>query len=137
MTRRAPFFVLALVLASCGAKTSYLKDAKRTLQVAYDVTKTADSTFSAWSAGHQAQIVATSTSREQAEKNLADFRARRQSVLKAFAVAYTAIGSVAAAIPLVERGVRKDADLIPLLFDVLKAANDVKEAIKAFQEATR
>lgn len=138
MTRQASlFFVLAILLCSCGAKTSYLKNANKTLSITYDVTKTADSAFSEWSTQHQASIVAESASREEAEKALAAFRAKRQPVIKAFAVAYTAIGSVAAALPLVERGVKKDLDLVPLLFDALKAANDVKAAIEAFQETTR
>jgi hypothetical protein len=138
MTRRASIvFALAVSLCACGAKTSYLKDAKKTLSVAYDVTKTADSTFAEWSKEHQAQIVAKASSREEAEKALADFRAKRQPVIKAFALAYTAIGSVAAALPLVEKGVKKEGELTPLLFDALKAANDVKAAIQTFQEATQ
>lgn len=137
MAQRVFLFALAVLLCACAAKTSYLKNANKTLTIAYDVTKTADSAFSEWSTEHQAGIVAKSVSREEAEKKLAEFRAKRQPVLKAFAIAYTAIGSVAAALPLVEKGIKKDAEMTLLLLDALKAANDVKKAIQTFQETSR
>jgi hypothetical protein len=76
-------------------------------------------------------IVDRATTREGAEAELAEYRGKRQRVVQAFAVAYSAIASAATIVPLVEMGKKSPADLVKLLGE---AASAVQTALAIHQE---
>lgn len=124
--------VVLVVLAACSG--SFAERANRTLTTSLAVTNAARDQFLAWDAAHQQEIVATSATREEAESRLAAYRTKRVAVVKAFTYAYVTIGTAAALVPLVERGIKRDVDLVPLLTEVAVAVAAVRDAYKTLSE---
>ena len=116
-----------LVAAACGG--SFTDKANKTLATSLAATNGARDSFLAWDKDHQLGLVDKATSKEEAVAALAVYREKRAPVLQAFTVAYSVIGAAAALIPLIERGEKKDFDLIPLLVDAASATSDIRAAI--------
>jgi hypothetical protein len=124
--------VLLLLAAGCGG-ASFTDTTSKTLNTSLAATNAARDQFIAWDKAHQLEIVDGADTKEEAQAALAAYRAKRAPVLKAFTIAYTSIAAAAAMIPLVERGIEKDLNLIPLLVDVAHAAVAVKDAYEAIR----
>ena len=127
--KRYAIVILFSVLAACGAKTSYVQKARTTVSVTHEAVKAADAGFLSWDKQHQLELVSQSESREEAEAKLTAYRAKREPIVKAFAIAYSSIAAAAAVIPLVEKGINPETELVDLLADALKASIEVKAAI--------
>ncbi len=126
----APLAVLVLLVSACGA-TSFVDTTHKTLATSMAATNAARDQFLSWDKAHQLEIVDGADTKEEAQGALASYRAKRLKVIRAFTIAYTSIGAAVALIPLIERGIRKDIDLIPLLSDVAAASIAAKEAYDA------
>jgi hypothetical protein len=127
--RNVAVFVLTLaLLASCGGRAT--KHLDTALSTAIAATNAARDSFTAWDADHQQQIVARSTTREIATADLRAYRTKREPILKGFVLAYQALASAAAIMPLVERGEKKSAEFDAYLMEALHAILVIKEAIK-------
>ncbi len=134
MRRRqiAPLAIVLVFLAgACGG--SITKQASKTLATSLAATNAARDGFVEWDEAHQLGIVDRATSREEAEAQLKNYRRGRERVLKAFTVAYAAIAAAAAALPLIQRGEKKETDLLGLALDAANAAKEVKAAIDAIR----
>ncbi len=130
--RRASVAVLFLFVAGCGG-ASFTDTANKTLSTSLAATNAARDQFLSWDKAHQMELVAVATSPEEAKDALAAYRAKRMPVIKAFTITYTSIGAAAALVPLVEKGIKKETDLIRLLVDVASAASAVKDAYNAIK----
>jgi hypothetical protein len=120
---------MLIVGASCGG--SFTDQASKTLATTLTATAAASDQFVEWDKQHQLDIVDDSKTRAEAEERLASYRAKRQRVMKSFTVAFSAIASAAAIVPLVEDGTAGKSDLAKLLLD---AASAVKTALDVFRE---
>lgn len=129
--RSARIVPLVLILAACGG--SFTDRANKTLATSLAATNAARDQFLAWDKAHQLELVDGSTTKDEAEAKLAAYRMKRQPVLKAFTLAYTAIGAAAATIPLVDKGIKREFDLIPLLADAVVAVTAIKEGYDALR----
>jgi hypothetical protein len=116
-TRRLSVVLILLAVASCGpdAKQKALKYSLTGLNAARDG-------FVVWDASHQQKIVEDATSLEGGKLALATYRSKRESVLHAFNLAYSAI-AVAALDPSTE-----------MLMEALKAAREVYLLVKTFTD---
>ena len=128
----APVVVLALLAVGCGG-ASFTSTAHKALNTSLASTNAARDQFLAWDKAHQMEIVDVADTKEAAQAGLAAYRAKRLPVIKAFTIAYTSIGAAASLIPLVDKGIKKDTDLIPLLGDVAAAVGAVKQAYDAIK----
>ena len=128
----APAVVLALFVVGCGG-ASFTDTAQKTLTTSLAATNAARDQFLSWDRAHQLELVDAATSPDDAKADLATYRAKRVKVIRAFTITYTTIGAAAALIPLVERGIKKDTDLIRLLIDVASATAAVKDAYNAIR----
>lgn len=81
---------LAIVLAGCAASAR-----ETTIKTSLIAVQAADGAFVAYDKTHQEEIVAHATSLEDGKAKLAAYRAKQDTVRKAFVVAYTAIGVAA------------------------------------------
>lgn len=120
---------MVAVLSGCGG--SITEQARDTLATALTATDAARDGFIEWDAAHQQGLVERATSREDAEAKLRNYRRSRERVLKAFTVSYAAIAAAAAMLPLVQRGEKRETDLVGLVVDAVEAATEVKAAIAA------
>jgi hypothetical protein len=122
-----------MALAACGGQTTYIQKTQKSLAVTQETLQIAQKAFVSWDDAHQQAIVASATTQDEATKALADYRDKRQPVIKAFTIAYSSIAAATAMIPLVQDGVKKETDLGVLLRDTLSAALEVKSAIEALK----
>lgn len=129
----APVVVLALLVASPGCGGSFTDTANKTLSTSLAATNAARDQFISWDKAHQMELVDAAATKEEAEAALAAYRAKRVKVIRAFTIAYTSIGAAAALIPLVDKGIKKELDLLPLLTDVAAGVAAVKEAYDAIK----
>jgi hypothetical protein len=125
--------IFMIIMAACGG--SVTQRTSQALGTALGATNAARDQFSAWDKQHQLDIVDRATTREQAEAELAAYRAKRQKIVQAFTVAYGAIASAAATVPLVEAGVKKETDLLGLLTDAVGAVQTVMGSVKDIRDA--
>ena len=100
----------------------------------HETVQVAEKAFVSWDDAHQQGIVAKAKTPEEAQAGLNAYRDKRQPVIKAFVVAYSSLAAVAAMIPLVEKGLKPEADLMLLLGDAFMAALEVKKAVDAIRE---
>lgn len=124
--------VLLVLITACGG-SSFTEKAHSSLGTALVATNAARDEFLAWDKAHQLELVDAAPTAEAAKASLAAYRAKRAPVLHAFTVAYTAIGAAAAYIPLVDKGIKKESDLLPLLADVATAAIATRDAYLAIR----
>jgi len=129
--RHSAAFVIVAMVASVGCGAGFTDKANSTLATSLAATNAARDQFVAWDKAHQKELVDQAATRDAAEGALKSYRAKRGPVLKAFTAVYTAIATAAAAIPLVDKGIKHETDLVPLLSDVAAAALVVKEAYGA------
>lgn len=87
---RSLFILIVLSLAACGSNQR-----QETLHSALVAANVARDGFAAWDLAHQKQIVEKATSREQAEAELAAYRAKRDGIIARFEEAYRAIAVAA------------------------------------------
>lgn len=133
--RRQPVAIVLLlvaVAAGCGGG-SFTDHAHRSLNTALAATNAARDEFVAWDKAHQLELVDAAATKEAAEAALTAYRSKREPVLRAFTITYTTIAAAAAMIPLVDRGIKKDVDLLPLLSEAATAAMAIKDAYKALR----
>jgi hypothetical protein len=131
MRRPAIAALVLVVLAACGG--SFTDKANKTLATSLAATNAARDQFLAWDKAHQLELVDGATTKDEAEAKLAAYRMKRQPVLKAFTAAYVSIAAAAAMLPLVDKGIKREFDLIPLLSDAVSAALAVKEGYDALR----
>lgn len=124
--------IVVVLLVACGGG-SFTDKANKTLATSLAATNAARDQFLAWDKAHQLELVDGSTTKDEAQAKLAAYRMKRQPMLKAFTMAYTAIGAAAAMLPLIDKGIKKEFDLIPLLSDAVSAALAVKEGYDALR----
>jgi hypothetical protein len=127
----AMLFLVAIVSTpSCGG-AGVTEKAARSITTALEATNAARDQFVKWDEQHQLAIVDRASTREGAEAELAAYREKRQKVTRAFAVAYSAIASAAAIVPLIELGEKPTSDLVKLLGE---AASAVQTALAVYEE---
>jgi len=114
-TRAIGIIALVLALCACGGDSR-----QKALSYSLMGLNAARDGFVTYDAERQQRIVAESTSLRQGKQALYAYRVRRQRVLRAFVVAYSAL-SVASLDPSVE-----------MLAEALIAAKDVYKLVKAF-----
>lgn len=112
-TRRLPVVICLLFAAACGpnAKQKALSYTVTGLNAARDG-------FVIWDANHQQKIVDDATSLGEGQAALTAYRAKREAVLQAFTVAYSAL-AVAALDPSAA-----------MLLEALNAAKEVYKLVK-------
>lgn len=136
--RPARIVPLMLLLAvACGPKkseTPATDTADKALSTALAAANAARDSFVEWDKAHQLAIIDDAATREEGAAALAVYRDKRGKVLRAFVAAYASISAAAALVPLVERGERRDADLIGLITEAVAAVQAVKHAIDAIKE---
>lgn len=129
--------VLLLVLAglSLGGCAPGLDGARQALSAAERVQTQAIYEVEKYDEEHQADIVTAAPTLEEGQKALMAYRTKRGQVVKVIldAAAVTAVGRTL--IPLVERGVKKSADLDGWLSDLLAAGLKIKDALASFTSA--
>ena len=130
--RIAPVALVALLVIGCGGG-SFVDKADKTLATSLAATNAARDEFLRWDALHQLELVDAATTEVEAEAALATYRKKRAPVVKAFAVAYSAIAAAAAIVPLVQEGTKPKRDLVELLSDAVTAALAVKSVIEALE----
>lgn len=118
IARRVQLAVLALLvaLAACGPDAR-----QRTLKSTISGLDTARHAFIALDQASQAVIVETSSSLEEGQRRLGEYRARRQRVVDAFEVAYRAVALASL-----------DADVN--IVEVIAAANALYIAVERFRK---
>jgi len=114
LTRQVSPLLILVFLVGCGGDASKQKALKTSL-VALNAAREG---FVTWDEHHQAQIVADSTSLEQGQAALKDYRDKRAPIVEGFTVAYSALAA-AALEPSVE-----------MLVEASKAAMAVYQLIK-------
>lgn len=114
-------FALLLVLASCAGTHAQIT---RALDQAFAATHAASDGFVSWDESRQAAIVGAAMTEESGEVALRDYRAKREAVVGAFAVAFSAIGAAQAALA---------AGSDPDLAGVVRAAQEVHRLLVAFR----
>lgn len=129
--KRISILILFSLVTACGGQTTYIQKAQKSLAVTYEAVQVAEKAFVSWDTSHQQEIVAKSNSPEEAAAALNAYRDKRQPVIKAFVVAYSSIASIGAIIPLVEKGLKPESDLMTLLSEAFMASIEVKRAIEA------
>lgn len=104
MKKTIPALLLLAALAACGPRSVQppAEPARVGLATALSATNAAREAFISWDGDHQLTIVAGATSREDGEKKLADYRARRADVVAAFTLAYSSIAAAEVAFELRE-----------------------------------
>lgn len=120
--------LVALVCALSACSGSFTDRAHRTLNTTLAATNAARDEFVAWDKAKQLELVDAAETKEAAEAALAEYRRKRAPVLRAFTIAYTSIAAAAAMVPLVDKGIKKESDLVPLLTDAVNAAVELKKA---------
>jgi hypothetical protein len=93
-------------------------------------TNAARDSFTSWDAQHQQWIVDQAGNHAEGETALVKYRGKRETILKAFAIAYQAMASAAAILPLVERGEREQMEFDAFLTEALQAILVIKAAIE-------
>lgn len=124
---------MLILWTACGG--SVADRTNKALGTAIVATNAARDQFTEWDKQHQLDIVDRATTREQATGGLKAYRQKRQKVIQAFTVAYTAMASAAVLVPLVQAGVRKDRDLIKLLAESIGAVQSVIASVREIREA--
>lgn len=132
--KRIALLTLFALITACGGQTTYIQKAQKSLTVTHQAVQVAEKAFVSWDTAHQQEIVARATSAEQATAEINAYREKRQPVIKAFVVAYSSIASISAIIPLVEKGLKPETDLMNLLLEAFAASVEVKKAIEAIKE---
>jgi len=132
--KRLSLVVLFTLVTACGGQTSYIQKAQKSLTVTHQAVQIAEKAFDSWDGTHQQELVAKASSPEEATASLAAYRDKRQPVIKAFVIAYTSIASVSAIIPLVDKGLKPETDLMALLGEAFMASIQVKKAVDAIRE---
>ena len=130
MRRTASIAVIALLVA-CGG-SSFNERANKSLTTALGATNAARDTFVSWDKQHQLDLVAAATTEEAAKAELELYRAKRQQVVRAFTVAYSAIAAAATALAAVDTQ-KAGFDIVALITDAVTAAVEVKSAIDAIR----
>jgi len=123
--------VWALLLTACGS--SFVDRTQSTLNTSLVATNAARDEFVAWDKAHQQELVATSETQQEAADKLAEYRKKRAPILRSFTVAYATIGAAAAMLPLIDKGLKKEADLVPLLTDIVRATIAIRDAYQAIR----
>lgn len=138
MPRQPSRRLLVLALALGCSQSTFLKRTDKAIATTFAATNAARDEFVAWDGQHQLDIVARSKAegvpREVAEARLAAYRETRGYVLKAFVGAYTAVGAAAALVPLVEKGLRPERDLLGLIAAASSAITELRRALHAIRE---
>lgn len=129
MRRATSLFVVLALAGACGGST-FNERANKSLTTALGATNAARDTFVSWDKQHQLDLVSASTTADEAKAKLETYRAKRQAVVRAFTVAYSAIAAAATALAAVDTQ-KAGFDLPALIADAVKAALEVKTAIDA------
>jgi len=123
--------VCLLLATACGG--SFVDRAQSTLNTSLVATNAARDEFTAWDKAHQQQLVDESETQQEAKIKLIDYRKRRAPLLRAFTVTYATIGAAAALLPLIDRGLKKEADLVPLLTEIVEATGAIRDAYQVIR----
>jgi hypothetical protein len=107
------FCVALVTLPSCGGSQR-----QKTLRAAIVATNVARDGFTGWDGDHQKAIVDKAASREEGERELAAYRAKREPIVARFEAAYRFLALAAT----------QSDD--PSLREALKASGDLLDAIK-------
>lgn len=91
-TRRLALGALVILLAACCGPTAK----QRALNTALAGMNAAMDGFLAWDEAHQQAIVDGQGDPEEKEQRIADYRAKREKVVQAFVLAYSALAAAAA-----------------------------------------
>lgn len=134
MRVRGPIVFIALLALGCGSRAQFVKRSSTTLSIALVATNAGRSAFVDWDKSHQKSIVEAAKSVEEATTKLKSYRTNRRVVIRAFTVAYSSIAVAAALIPLVEKGVRKELELVAVITAAVQAAAAVKAALDALDK---
>jgi len=119
-----------LAANGCAGAT---KRADKSLSTILAATNAARDSFTVWDTEHQQQIVEAAATKDAGRTNLARYREKRATVLKAFVVAYQSLASAAVLVPLIERGERKQGEFDAYLTEAFKAILVIKESIGAIK----
>ena len=125
--RHVAVFAVWLTLGCSGG---FVQKATQTLETTLVATNSARDEFVKWDKQHQLQLVERAQTREDADALLRHYRERRQKIVHGFTIAYGAIATAAATLPLVELGDESQGRLASLL---VEAANAVRTAIEAYK----
>lgn len=127
-------YVLPLVFcASCGG-SGFSEKAQHSLATALVATNQARDVFTAYDLEHQKGLVESAHGdATAAAQAVASYRAKRQPVLKAFALAYSAIAAASTALAAA-RSQSDQLDVAALIADAIAATLDLKTALSALSE---
>ena len=128
------YFILLALLVGCGSRAQFVKRSNATLSTALAATNAARSAFVDWDRSHQKSIVDSAKSAAEATAKLSSYRAKRRAVIRSFTVAYSSIAVAAALLPLVEKGTRKELELVAVITAAVQAVAAVKAAMDAFDK---
>ena len=132
--RSTPSIAVLVLFLVVGCGGSFVHKANKTLVASLAVPNAARDGFVSWDRAHQLELVDSSATKAEAVARLKTYRAKRAKVLKAFTVAYVSIDIAVALMPLVDKGLKKETDLLPLLADVAVAVAAVKDAYDTLKE---